>query len=154
MSIFKDDSYWLKEAVHISEHRAPHTQLDENLPKIGAVLVRGKHRIAQGVNLRKTHPIQWQFRRNDDSVFLHAEISTIVNAVRRNPDIDFKNTTMYIGRAKKFMVPRRRGEDIVHGWGLSKPCSGCMGALLHYGISRVVYTDDSIISDKWQDISF
>lgn len=154
MSVIKDDLYWVTKAVTLSVNRSGHTIVDDNLPKIGAILVRGKHQVAQGVNLRKSHPIQEKWGVNPYAIFLHAEIATIINALRRDEDMTFSETTMYVGRAKKYLVHKRRGTNAVCGWGLSQPCSGCTEALKHYGINRVVYSIDGINGNVFDEINF
>lgn len=155
MSVCKDDVYWLRKAVQLANNREGHTIVDDHLPKIGAILVDGRHQVGCGVNLRKSHPLQEQWGNNSHAIFLHAEIATIIDAIRKDSRIEFKDTTMYIGRSKKYLEPRkRRGVTTLNGWGLSKPCPGCTDALEHYGMKRVVYTDDAIQDEKWQEISF
>jgi tRNA(Arg) A34 adenosine deaminase TadA len=107
----------------------------ERASKMSALVVSGSRILGVGWNQHKTHPMQSRFCRNPDSIFKHAEIDAIADAVRRVGDVS--GTTLYVYRVKK--RGRRQSEWID---GLAEPCSGCMEAIDHYGIRRVVYSTD------------
>ena len=121
--IFKE----LKKLALTSDHR--------NAKIAAALLKRGKV-IAYGINRMKSHPFQKKHGRTEDCIFLHAEISAILTALREYQPEDLEGMDMYIARVK-------RGADkktLVSG--LAMPCTGCQEALNSYGIRKVVYTTD------------
>lgn len=99
------------------------------------IAIRGKV-ISFGNNQYKTHPLQATFSKNDEAVFLHAEIDSIRHAVKFINVDDLKKATLYVARAKH---DRKKG--FVSG--MSKPCKGCMSAIESFDIGRVVYTTDN-----------
>lgn len=93
-----------------------------------AALYIGNELVSVGVNQMKTHPLQAKFGRNTDSIFLHAEIDCIRNALRRVAPEELKRGVLYVAKSK-------------HGQPkLSKPCAGCQRAIIHFGISDVHWT--------------
>ena len=50
--------------------------------RLAAGIVHKKSLIATGVNSYKSHPLMLQFGKNSDSIFLHAEVDAIKNALR------------------------------------------------------------------------
>lgn len=103
--------------------------------KIAACIVVGNKIISFGENRRKTDPMQKRFGKNTKSIYLHAEIEAIKNAVRRTDPDKLQNATLYVARLKEH-------NHRFFGQGLSKPCSGCKRAINSFGIDRVVYTTD------------
>lgn len=100
----------------------------EGLPKMAAFIFTADGRIIAGQNKRKTHPLQAQWGNNAQAIFLHAEIDALVQAIRYG--IDLHDATCYVARVNK------RGHAA-----LAKPCAGCMGALIHFGISDIRWTE-------------
>lgn len=98
------------------------------LPRLCAVLVMPNGNKYIGYNQLKTHPFQEKFKRNSKSLYLHAEIDAIVNALRARPDI--RGADMYVARVLKDGTPA-----------LAKPCEGCERALIHFGIKNVEWTE-------------
>jgi deoxycytidylate deaminase len=82
----------------------------------------------------KTHPMQAQFTRHHNAIYLHAEIDAIKNALKRISVDDISRATLYIARAKK--------EQGIWQFGLSRPCDGCMKAISSFDINNVIYTTD------------
>ena len=94
-----------------------------------AALYKGHRLVSMGFNnYHKSHPMQKKFGKNDEAIYLHAEIDAIINA-----RCDVRGMTMYIARAK-FV-----NGQWVHG--LAKPCKGCAAALKHYGVTAI-YTEE------------
>jgi tRNA(Arg) A34 adenosine deaminase TadA len=98
---------------------------------------------------RKSHPLQAEFGRNRDSIYLHAEIDAIrngiadiaqrANANKHYVDVsELEKYTLYVARAK--CSDRNKN---IFVFGEAKPCEGCMGAIEHFSLKRVVYTADS-----------
>lgn len=94
------------------------------------ITIRNKP-VAVGYNQSKTHPFAARFSKHEEAVFMHAEHDCIRQTLREVDPEDLKKATIYIGRVR---------QD--NSWGLAKPCPGCLRAILHYGIKRVVYSLD------------
>lgn len=107
-----------------------------DLPKVGgqrvaAALVEGRTLLAVGVNEKRSHPLQARFASNEDAIYLHAEISTLANALRRLREYH------YLGKATMYVC--RVG---AHGeMRLAKPCEGCQRALASFEVGRVIWSD-------------
>lgn len=99
--------------------------------RLGAMLVVGNRVVSMGQNLYKTHPMQKRFARRPDAIFQHAEINCLVNFLRNNDAEELQKATLYVGRVL--------GDDL-ELVGEAKPCPGCMKAINHYGIRKVVHT--------------
>lgn len=85
----------------------------------------------------KSHPMAARFSKNEQAIFLHAEVAAIKNALREIEVTDLEKMEMYICRVKK---PKPFSKRWV--WGLAKPCIGCQRAIAEFGLKRVVYTTD------------
>lgn len=85
----------------------------------------------------KSHPMAARFSKNDQAIFLHAEVAAIKNALREVEVEDLEKMELYICRVKK---PKPFSKKWV--WGLAKPCIGCQRAIAEFGLKRVVYTTD------------
>ena len=107
--------------------------------RIAAALVHKRQVLAFGRNQYKTHPLQAQYGKNEQSIYLHAEIDAIARAwgnlegepLRRGSR---RGTVLYILRIKR---ESSRGKYVL---GLAKPCIGCMRAIIAFGIDRVCYS--------------
>jgi len=89
---------------------------------------------AFGMNQMKSHPFHAKFSHHEEAIYLHAETNCIYNSLKSIDVEDFRKSTLYVCRIKLI------GGKI--GWGLSKPCSGCMKAIATFNIKKVVYTND------------
>ena len=106
--------------------------------KVAAAVVRNNKIIAIGINSKKSHPLAARFGKNEQAIFLHAEVAAIKNALREVDNVeDLEKMEMYICRVKK---PRPFSKKWV--WGIAKPCDGCQRAIAEFGLRRVVYTTD------------
>lgn len=114
--------------------------------KLAAAIAVKKTIISIGLNEMRTHPLQCQFKKNEDSLFLHAEISAIANALNHVSKDDLRNSTLYIHRVK------RKSSNNHRDWidGIAYPCEGCRSAIAAFGIKRVIYSTDE--SDKYKEI--
>lgn len=104
---------------------------------ISAAIVRKGRVISYGNNYMKTHPFQVKYSRNPESIFLHAEVNAIKNALRCIEVDDLLDCTLYICRQKYSASDKKSMID-----GMAKPCDGCMKAIVEFGIKKVVYTTD------------
>jgi len=100
--------------------------------KIASCIVFDGEIFPVGINRRKSHPFQAKYSRNENSIYLHAEIQAIVNALRFLDVEDLLKSDLYICRMKNI--------DGVYVPGLSKPCEGCFKAIVEFGIKNVYYT--------------
>lgn len=121
-------------------HNEPNsTRLPGGARMVAALYVKNEL-VSIGWNQRKTSPFQAQFGKNQEAIYLHAELHAIKSALRTWSEADLirAKTTLFICRAKR---THRAGPFIR---GLAKPCSGCMGALGKdwYKIKTVVYSLD------------
>lgn len=90
----------------------------------------GNRLISIGVNQLKSHPLQAKFGANPDKIFLHAEIDAIRNALRRVKISELQSAVLYVARVRQGVIR------------LSMPCVGCQGAIMHFGIRDVYWTND------------
>lgn len=81
-----------------------------------------------GFNQRKTHPLAIQYGKNEWSVYLHAEINAIRNALKRHNLSVLSNSTLVVVRIKAGKLA------------YSKPCIGCQRAINEFNIKRVVWS--------------
>lgn len=109
--------------------------------RIAAAIVYKNEIISVGTNRYKTHPFQARFGKNPESIYLHAEVNAIHNALKRI-DIDkLSRSTLYIARMKKI----KKGKSNSFEWvsGNVCPCVGCMRAIAEFGINKVFYTGEN-----------
>lgn len=106
--------------------------------KLGAVITVKRDIISVGYNQMRTHPFQKRFQKNEESIYLHAEINAISNALNHVNKEALRSATLYVHRVK------RVGPNQQHEWadGLACPCDGCRSAVVAFGIPRVVYSTD------------
>lgn len=96
-----------------------------------------KNILAMGKNQYKTHPFQKRFGKNNDCIYLHAETDAIKNALKTMKVDNLEDCDLYVMRLKQ---ASKTGPTIT---GLSKPCIGCMRAIVTFGIHKVYYTEDN-----------
>ncbi len=101
-----------------------------NLPRMGAVLVLRNGDIFYGYNQQRSHPFQKQWAKHPEAIFLHAEIDALIRAMKMVPDEMIVGSSIYIARVLKNGQPA-----------LAKPCSGCLGALIHFGVDNIWWTE-------------
>lgn len=105
--------------------------------KLAAGIVYRKHLIATGINSYKSHPLMYEWGRNADSIFLHAEIDAIKNALRLITQEQLSKCDMYIVRVKQKSI---KDKSWIHG--LAKPCDGCRRAIESFGLKNIYFTTD------------
>ena len=93
-----------------------------------AGLFRGRELIAVGFNQRKSHPLQARFSKNKDSIYLHAEIHCIANALKVIKYNELKYCTLFVIRVQE------------KGLTNSEPCKGCKSAISAFNIRKVVHS--------------
>lgn len=110
--------------------------------KLAACLVLRNEIISVGYNSDKSHPMQKRFGKNAESIFKHAEIDCIVNALKHTNAEELQRATLYVFRVKK----KNKG-DINWVDGIAEPCCGCSKAIEHFGIKRTIFSTDE--QDKY-----
>lgn len=109
------DEYYMEMALQVAKK-------NPNAP-FGTVIVDNKtgEVIAEGVNTTTENPTY------------HGEMVAINSALKKNPQIDWKNVTLYT---------------------TAEPCAMCQGAIIWSGISRVVFATslEYLISHGWNQI--
>lgn len=105
--------------------------------KMAAGVVYKKHLIATGINQYKSHPLMSEFGKNEEAIFLHAEIDAIKNALRLITPKQLSKCDLYIVRVKR----DKSLKHYVHG--LAKPCDGCRRAIEAFELRNVFYTQDT-----------
>lgn len=111
--------------------------------RVGAVIVLKNKVIAFGINKNKTHPFQAKYSKKPEALSMHAENDAIKNALKRIEVNDMRKATLYVARAKL------NGARGTFGYGMAKPCIGCMRAIGTYELKRVVYTTDEKTIDSF-----
>lgn len=111
--------------------------------RVGAVLVDRGDVVSVGVNGNKSHPLQQKYNRlrfRDDDVsamghLMHAEIEALVKG---REYFTHHHAAIYVYRIMK------NGDK-----GMSRPCPGCIQALLDFGVKRMYYTTtDGIVYEE------
>lgn len=106
--------------------------------RIAAALVYKNDIIAVGINKKKTHPFQKKFGKNDNAIYLHAEIDAIKNAMYNVNTKLLEGAILYVCRVK-FSDHTKKSVLL----GMAKPCCGCSRAIATFGIKKVYYTLDN-----------
>lgn len=101
--------------------------------KMAAGVVYKKTLIATGVNSLKSHPLMWKYGKNEEAIYLHAEIDAIKNALRVIDQDKLAKCDLYVVRV-------RNSTKKSHCYGLAKPCEGCQRAIETFGLARVFYS--------------
>lgn len=107
---------------------------------MAAVVHKDKEIISLGWNKKKSHPFQARFSKNEDCIYLHAEVDAIKNALKRDRlsgSEDLSDCSLFVFRMKK---ESKKGPYIT---GLAKPCEGCMRAIVTFGIKNVYFSEDN-----------
>lgn len=110
---------------------------DEHWAKVSSAIVYKGRIVSIGTNKKKSHPFQARFGETEHSIFLHAEISAIKNALREISIDDMKKADLYVCRVKK---EKQYSKQFVCG--IAKPCCGCERAIVEFGIKNVYYTNN------------
>jgi tRNA(Arg) A34 adenosine deaminase TadA len=104
--------------------------------RIASAIVLKNDVISFGINKRKSHPFQKKYGKNEDAIYLHAEIDAIKNALRHIEQEELSRASLYVARVK------RSKSQFVQG--LAKPCAkGCCKAIAAFGIKNVYYTTNT-----------
>jgi deoxycytidylate deaminase len=107
--------------------------------KLSAALVIKRDIISIGNNMMRSHPVQKQYGKNNQAIYLHAEINAICNALNHINKDALKKATLYVYRVKK----NAKVSNTAWVDGLACPCEGCTAAIHAFGINRVVHSTDT-----------
>jgi len=125
------DRHFMKMITDLAKDHVPGNGIKKKAKLCAIITIRNKL-VSIGFNSDKTHPFCARFAKHKEAIYSHAETQCIHRALKGiNPE-DLKKATIYIGRVKG------KKDD----WGLAKPCAGCMGAIKHYKLKRIVYSLD------------
>lgn len=102
--------------------------------RVSASLVYKRRIVSFGINRYKTSPIQNRFKKNENAIYLHAEVACVKNALRHLDVEDFKKCDMFVVRVKRLVY---EGEFV---YAMAKPCEGCSRCIAEFGIRDVYYT--------------
>lgn len=105
--------------------------------KLTSIITYKRDIISIGNNILRTHPLQKQFAKNSEAIYLHAEINAISNALNHIDKSDLKKCTLYIHRVKRNDSNKLKAEWVD---GLACPCSGCKAAIISFEIPRIIYS--------------
>lgn len=111
-------------ALNSDHHRCKHSALISYKNQV----------ISVACNRFKSHPFQKKYGRADEAIFLHAEVSAIKQALRRISLKELSKSTMYVVRVG---INKEENPFFMY----SKPCDGCMRAIVEFDISKVFYTE-------------
>ena len=120
-----------------------------NRMKLAASLVIKRDVISVGVNVMRSHPIQKKYGKNDEAIYLHAEINAIVNSLNHVDKDDLRKADLYVYRVKKDTNDPKRQHWVD---GLSCPCEGCMSAIDAFNIKRVIHSTD--VNNEYEELIF
>lgn len=102
--------------------------------RVSASLVYKRRIVSFGINRYKTSPIQNRFKKNENAIYLHAEVACVKNALRHLDVEDFKKCDMFVVRVKRLVYEG----DFVYA--MAEPCEGCSRCIAEFGIRNVYYT--------------
>lgn len=108
---------------------------DHHRSKHSALILYKNEIISVGFNRIKSHPFQKKYAKANEAIFLHAEISAIKQSLRRISLKELKKSTLYVARV-------RLNNGNKPSFMYSKPCEGCMRAIVEFDINKVFYTED------------
>lgn len=113
----------------------------QNRAKLAASIVIRNEIISVGYNSYKTHPLQKRFSKNIEAIFKHAEVDSIIRALRHVDAEELSKATLYVYRVKKLSKDHIDWSD-----GYAEPCCGCKQAIVNFNIKKVVYSTDEDFS--------
>ena len=120
-----------------------------NRMKLAASLVIKRDVISVGTNVMRSHPVQKKYGKNDNAIYLHAEINAIVNSLNHVDKDDLRKADLYVYRVKKDMNDPNRTHWVD---GMSCPCEGCMSAIDAFNIKRVIHSTE--VNNEYEELIF
>ena len=134
-----------KRGFELAKHASEFSDYKKNGIHIGAVIVRKNKVLGIGWNQNKSHPIQYEYNkyrfndtereydRTTQTNSIHAEISAIKDALRRNPSEDLSKCDIYIYRTNL---------------GMCCPCEACAKVLKENNIKKIHYTNNGYVNER------
>jgi len=71
-----------------------------NRARLASAVVYRNRIIAIGTNQKKSHPFQKKYAKNENSIYLHAEICAIVNALKRVDERVLSKSSLFVLQGK------------------------------------------------------
>ena len=102
-----------------------------------AIVARKGKVVSYGFNKMNTHPLQAKYSKNPKSIFIHAEIDAIRNALFKYSSGELTECEIYIARAK---LNEPGGKPVP---AMACPCVGCQKAIGAFELKGVFYTEDN-----------
>ncbi len=105
--------------------------------RIASFVVYQNEIISLGTNRFKSDPFQAKFAKNQDSIYLHAEIDALKGAMKVLTLRELERSYLYVCRVKytdHFKTTFKFGNV--------SPCQGCQKAIRKYSIRQVIFTTD------------
>jgi tRNA(Arg) A34 adenosine deaminase TadA len=109
----------------------------KNRFKLAAAITYKRDIVCVGTNHMRTHPMQKLYGKNNESIYFHAEINCISNALNHLSRDELKKSTLYIHRVK-----RKSSYSLTWVDGSACPCEGCQSAIVAFDIGRVIFSTD------------
>lgn len=106
---------------------------------VASVVYKRRKIISFGSNSLKSDPFQNRFKKNEQSIYLHAEVAAIKKALRRIDLEDLRKCDMFVARVKR--NGPKPNEPYVPA--LARPCSGCARCIAEFGLRNVYYTSEN-----------
>lgn len=99
--------------------------------RVVAAIIKRNKIYSVGFNSYKTSRLSKKFKKNDFSLYNHAEVSAIHKFLKNYPKRDISRYTIVVVRIK--LIEER--------WvlGCSKPCRGCQKLIQYFQLKRVIF---------------
>ena len=97
--------------------------------RVAACIVHKGEIISIASNSFKTHPFQKKYGKNPHCVYWHGETRAIFEASKILSEKEMSKCTLYVCRLRYTSSMSSKSS-----WGIAKPCSGCMRAIVDYGV--------------------
>ena len=104
--------------------------------RLAAALLYKNKIVSVGCNQDKSHPFAFEYSKNPEAIYLHAETDCILKAKKRLGERELARSTLVVVRVKSGCNGGRE-------FGLARPCLGCSNCIEDHNIRRVIYTENS-----------
>jgi tRNA(Arg) A34 adenosine deaminase TadA len=128
-----------KKVISILEELSKIKEDDALRVRVASAIVYRHKLISIGTNKLKTDPFQKRFSRNNNKIYIHAEIEAIKKASKILTKKEFKHSSIYVCRLK--WNSTHKNKKLI--FGMSKPCDSCMNAIIEFGIKKIIYTTNN-----------
>ena len=101
-------------------------KLSCNTFRLGAVIFKGDKVISFGTNSSKSHPIVKEYSRDENKIYIHAEIHAILKAKDEVKDADL------------LVIRLNKNDELC----MAKPCDVCKQLIIDSNIRNIVYSGE------------